>query len=76
MEWKSVEREISDFNTVNLQNIEEEIIPMTERIMEVKPPPPPPPAPEKIEIVADEVEIEESVLETTETDESEAIENS
>jgi len=74
MEWKSVEREVSDFNTVNLQNIEEEIIPITERVMEVKPPPPPPPAIEKIEIVADEVEIEESVIETTETDESEAIE--
>ncbi len=73
MEWKTVDRVVSDFNTVNLQNIEEEVIPMTERIMEVKPPPPPPPAPEKIEIVADEIEIEESVLETTETDESEAI---
>jgi protein TonB len=72
LEWKSVDRMVSDFNTVNLQSIEEEIIPMTERIVEVKPPPPPPPAPEKIEIIADEVEIEESVLESTETDESQA----
>lgn len=74
MEWKTVDRIVSDFNTVSLENIEEEIIPMTERILEVKPPPPPPPAPEKLEIVADEAEIEESVLETTETDESEAVE--
>jgi len=72
LEWKSVDRMVSDFNTISLQSIEEEVIPMTERIVEVKPPPPP--APEKIEIIADEVEIEESVLESTETDESEAIE--
>ncbi len=51
-----------------------EDIPITERIMEVKPPPPPPPAPEKIQIVADQEEIEETVLESTETDESEAVE--
>lgn len=73
MEWKTVDRIVSDFNTISLENIEEEVIPMTERIIEVKPPPPPPPAPERIEIVADKMEIEESVLETTETDESEAI---
>ena len=47
---------------------------MTERILEAKPPPPPPPAPEKIQIVADEKEIEETILESTETDESEAVE--
>lgn len=73
IEWKTVDRIVSDFNTISLENIEEEIIPMTERIIEVKPPPPPPPAPERIEIVADKMEIEESVLESTETDESEAI---
>jgi len=73
IEWKTVDRIVSDFNTISLENIEEEIIPMTERIIEVKPPPPPPPAPERIEIVADKMEIEESVLQSTETDESEAI---
>ena len=38
------------------------------------PPPPPPPAPEKIEVVEDEKEVEETVLESTETDENEAVE--
>ena len=75
LEWKSIDRNVGDIHSISLQNIEEEVIPMTERIVEVKPPPPPPPpAPEKIEIVADEAEIEESVLESTETDETEAIE--
>jgi|TARA_B110000037_G_scaffold96201_1_gene112871 protein TonB len=41
--------------------------------VEVKPPPPPPP-PEKIEIIEDEEEIEETIIESTETDESEKIE--
>jgi protein TonB len=41
--------------------------------MEVKPPPPPPPAPEVIEIVANEQEIIETILESTETDQSEFV---
>ena len=41
--------------------------------VEVKPPPPPPP-PEKIEIIEDEEEMEETIIESTETDESEKIE--
>jgi protein TonB len=55
---------------------DEEEIPMTEqKIEEVKPPPPPPPpAPEQIEVVEDEKEVEETILESTETDEKEVIE--
>ena len=54
----------------------EEEIPITQQeIEEIKPPPPPPPpAPEVIEIVEDDKEIEETVLESTETDEEEVIE--
>ena len=59
---------------MNIQEEELLDIPITERILEVKPPPPPPPAPEVIEIVADEKEIEETILESTETDESEYVE--
>ena len=57
--------------------IQEEVleeIPVTKRIEEVKPPPPPPPAPEIIEIVKDESLVEEVILETTETDETEYVE--
>jgi len=74
IEWRTFDRTLSELNTLDIQ--EEEIIdiPITERILEVKPPPPPPPAPEVIEIVSDEKEIEETILESTETDESEYVE--
>lgn len=74
IEWKTVDRYVNEFNAYNVQSEEVEDIPITERIQEVKPPPPPPPAPEKIEIVANEEEIIETVLESTETDESEFVE--
>ena len=73
LEWKTVDRHISDFDQVSVQTEEFIEIPMTQRILDVKPPPPPP-APEKIEIVADEEEIIETVLESTETDEAEFVE--
>jgi protein TonB len=74
IEWKTFERNIADLGMVDV-SLEEEIeIPITERIQEVKPPPPPPPAPEKIEIIEDEAEVEETVLESTETDENEFVE--
>ncbi len=72
-EYKSYDK--SDFNlgTLNLDDLEEEIIPITKQ--EVKPPPPPPPPPEIIEIVEDDVEIEEEIeIEDTESDEEEMIE--
>jgi len=74
MEYKVYDREIDFLRGVINEEVMEEIIPITERIEQVKPPPPPPPAPEVIEIVQDQAEIEETVLESTETDESEAVE--
>ena len=74
LEWKTMDRYVREFHDVTYE-VEEVIdIPLTQRIQEIKPPPPPPPAPERIEIVADEEEIEETVLESTETDESEYVE--
>lgn len=54
---------------------DEEDIPVVfiEPPVKVTPPPPPPP-PEKIEIVEDDEEIEETIIESTETDESEKVE--
>jgi len=74
IEWKTFERSVADLGIVDISAEEEIDIPITERIQEVKPPPPPPPAPEKIEIVEDEAEIEETILESTETNENEAVE--
>jgi|TARA_B110000438_G_C15759764_1_gene626752 protein TonB len=72
-EWKSYEKNDYNLGSLNLDDMEEEIIPITRQ--EVKPPPPPPPPPEVIEIVEDEVEIENEVeIEDTETDEDEIIE--
>ncbi len=72
-EWKSYERVDYNLGQLNLDDLEEEIIPITKQ--EVKPPPPPPPPPEVIEIVEDEVEIENELeIEDTESDEDEMIE--
>ena len=72
-EWKSYDKSNYNLGDLNLDDMEEEIIPITRQ--EVKPPPPPPPPPEIIEIVEDEVEIEKELeIEETETDEDEIIE--
>ncbi|MDX5404705.1 MAG: TonB family protein [Bacteroidota bacterium] len=71
-EWKTYESSIMDLGTLNVQ-IEDEIIPITER--QQQPPPPPPAAPpEVIQVVENEVEIEEMEFESTEFEETEAVE--
>jgi len=72
-EWKSYEKVEYNLGQLNLDDMEEEIIPITKQ--EVKPPPPPPPPPEIIEIIEDDEEIENEVeMEDTESDEDEEIE--
>jgi len=73
-EYKSYEKSVYNLGQLNLDDLEEEIIPITKQ--ELKPPPPaPPPPPEVIEIVEDEVEIENEIeIEDTESDEEDAIE--
>jgi len=73
LEWKTVDRNISDFDQASIQTEEFIEIPITQRLLKVKPPPPPP-APERIEIVTNEEDIIETVLESTETDETEFVE--
>ncbi len=73
LEHKVMERNLSELVGISNQNELIEDIPITERIEMVKPPPPPPPAPEKIEIVEDQTEIEETVLESTESDQDQAV---
>jgi protein TonB len=71
-EYKTYQKNAYDLGALSLDDLEEEIIPITKQ--EVKPPPPPPPPPEIIEIVEDEVEIEEELeIEDTESDEDEII---
>jgi protein TonB len=73
IEYRTYDRGPIDLGELDI-DIEDEIIPITER--EQKPPPPPPPPPQEIiEVVSDEVELEEELeIESTETDQEEVIE--
>ena len=69
--YKSYEKDVIDIGQLDLDALDEEDIPITDQ--KIVPPPPPPVVPEEIEIVEDEKEIEETVIESTETDQSEEI---
>ncbi|OUS01300.1 energy transducer TonB [Flavobacteriales bacterium 33_180_T64] len=72
--YKSYEKDNIDIGQLDLDDLEEEEIPITNQEIVPPPPPPPPPVvPEEIEIVEDEKEIEETVIESTETDQEEEI---
>ena len=73
IEDKTYDRQFGDLGDVNMSELEEEDIPITERIEPEIPKTPPPPTPEKIEVVEDEKEVEETVIDSTETDETEAV---
>jgi protein TonB len=73
LEWKTVDKSVGELKNLTLQREIVEEIPITERIIESKSLPPPPIAPEIIEIIKDNVDIEETVLESTETNQSQAV---
>lgn len=73
-EWKSFEGEISDLGQLNLEEIEEEIIPITQQNTPPPPPPPPPQVQEILNIVEDDVEIEDELEIDSEADEDTEIE--
>lgn len=71
-EWKTYDK-TNDYDTsMNVDDMLDEEVPMTEQI-KTPPPPPPPAAPEIIEVVEDEEEVEETVIESTETSQEEEI---
>ncbi|NNJ89620.1 MAG: energy transducer TonB [Eudoraea sp.] len=71
-EWKTYD-EVADYDiSMNVEDMLDEEVPMTEQI-KTPPPPPPPAAPEVIEVVEDEEEVEETVIESTETSQEEEI---
>ena len=69
IEWKTYKKTF-DYEELDVDDEEDEEIPITEQIKT----PPPPPASQVIEVVEDEEEVEETVIESTETDEDEIIE--
>ena len=66
--YKTYDRSNIIVEQLELDEELEEEIPLTQQIQVPPPPPPPPAAPEVIEIVEDEVEIEETIIESTEVD--------
>ena len=71
-EWRTYEAALMDFGNLDL-DLEEEIIPITQR--EKKPPPPPPAPPEVIEVVENEIEIEKEIeIDNQDFDEDEVFE--
>ena len=73
IEKKTYDKIYGNLGSFNMNQELEEEIPITQKIEQVQPKTPPPPAPEKIEIVENEKEIEETVLESTETDQTEKV---
>jgi len=68
-EWKSFDKSIEGFGERILEDIAEEIIPITEQ--KVKPPPPPPPKKVvQINVVEDDVEVEDDLMIDAEADET------
>jgi protein TonB len=75
MEYKTYESTDITLENVQMEELFEEDIPITD--LNMPPPPPPPPVlstPEVITVVEDAIEIEETILESTETDQNEKIE--
>lgn len=67
IEWKTYDKTNYGYEALNVDAEDDEDIPITEQIKT-------PPSPEIIEIVEDEEEVEETVIESTETDQEEIIE--
>ena len=72
--YKSYDKADIDIGSLNLEEENEEEIPIIDLKLPPPPPPPPPVAPQVIEIVEDEEEVEETIIESTETDQDEEIE--
>jgi protein TonB len=70
---KTYDKESIDIGQLNLDEELVEEIPITQQLATPPPPPPPPAAPEVIEVVEDEQEVEETVIESSETDMEEEI---
>ena len=73
IEWKTYAT-VYGYEALNVDDDDDEDVPITEQLKTPPPPPPPPPAPEVIEVVEDEEEVEETVIESTETDQEEIVE--
>ena len=60
IEWKTYDKSGYGYEALNVDDEDDEEVPITEQIKTPPPPPPPPPAPEVLEVVEDEEEVEET----------------
>ncbi len=74
LNYKTYDKQDIALEMLQMDEVDEEEIPVTEQLQTPPPPPPPPAAPEVITVVEDVVEIEETIIESTETSMEEAIE--
>ncbi|NJY62778.1 energy transducer TonB [Salinimicrobium sp. CDJ15-81-2] len=76
LEWKSYDSGDTDLGQVEISNFEQEDVPITQVNTPPPPPPPPPPPamPEIIEVIEDQLDIEETEIQSTETNQNEAVE--
>ena len=72
--YKSYDKSDIDIGSLDLEKEIEEEIPIIDLKLPPPPPPPPPVAPQVIEVVEDEEEIEETVIESTEVEQDDEIE--
>lgn len=73
LEYKSYDSEAQIVHLLDVQDDLKEEVPLTKAI-NTPPPPPPPSAPEIIEIIEDEAEVEETVIESTEINQETVVE--
>ena len=73
IEWKTYEKSVFDYESLTVQEEEEEEIPIINQ-PDLPPPPLVAQAPTEIEIVEDEKEVEETIIESSETTKDEIIE--
>lgn len=73
IQYKTYEKQAKDLGEVEV-DVEDEVVPITQRQTK-PPPPPPPPPPEVIEVVEDDVELDDELeIESSETDMMEEVE--
>lgn len=74
LEWKFTEKDDLDLMQVQVSEFEQEDVPVTRlNTPPPPPPPPPPPMPQVIEIIEDQKEVEETTIQSTETNQEERI---
>ncbi|WGD35439.1 energy transducer TonB [Olleya sp. YS] len=74
LNYTTTEKSDIDIGQLVFDDDDDDDVPITEILNTPPPPPPPPAAPEVIEVVEDEEDVEETIIESTETTQEEVVE--